>query len=110
MPLPMALDHINVYLTEGKSLPSKRRQRYHRTRKEYEAYFEEIIRQVQKDGKSGLFKGLDPRIVKLGILGMCNWIIVWYKEEGPSTPDEIYDAFRAIITEGPFGRLNEGAR
>ncbi|MCJ7596582.1 MAG: TetR/AcrR family transcriptional regulator [Desulfobacterales bacterium] len=99
-------DHINVYLTEAKSLPPRKRERYHRTRKQHEAYFEEIIRQVQKDGKTGLFKGLDPRIVKLGILGMCNWIIVWYKEQGPATPDEIYDAFCSIITGSLFDHLN----
>ncbi|MFH1125174.1 MAG: hypothetical protein V1758_16080 [Pseudomonadota bacterium] len=37
---------------------------------------------------------------------MCNWIIIWYKEQGPATPDEIYDAFCSIITGSPFDHLN----
>jgi len=90
-------DHINVWLTEAKGLPLKKRERYNKTRKQYETYFEEIIRQVQKDKKTDLFKGLDPRLVKLGILGMCNWLTKWYDENGPSTPEEIYTTFYSMI-------------
>jgi hypothetical protein len=91
-------DHINVYLTEAKSLPPKKRERYNKVRKQYEAYFEKIIRQVQEDKKTDLFKTLDPRLVKLGILGMCNWLIKWYDEDGGSTPEQIYATFCSIIT------------
>jgi TetR/AcrR family transcriptional regulator, cholesterol catabolism regulator len=90
-------DHINVYLTEAKSLPLRKRERYNKTRKQYETFFEGIIRQVQEDKESNLFKGLDPRLVRLGILGMCNWIIKWYDENGGSTPEDIYKVFCSII-------------
>jgi hypothetical protein len=96
-------DHINVYLTEAKSLSQKKRERYKRQRKQYETYFEEIIMQVQKDKKTDLFKGLNPKIVKLGVLGMCNWLIKWYDENGGSTPLEIYETLYSLLTRKPCG-------
>jgi len=91
-------DHINVYLSEIKSLTPKNRRKYKLKRKRYENYFEKIIKEVQADKKSKLFRGLDPKIVNLGILGMCNWMIVWYEEKGPLTPEDIYQIFYAMIT------------
>jgi len=96
-------EHINVYLTEAKSLSQKKRERYKRQRKQYETYFEEIIRQIQREKKTHLFKGLNPKIVKLGILGMCNWLIKWYDESGGSTPQEIYETLYSLLTRNPCG-------
>lgn len=90
-------NHINVYLSEIKSLSPEHRVKYNKTRKQYERYFEKIITEVQANSHSDLLKGLDPKIVKLGILGMCNWIIKWYHESGSLTPKEIYEVFCGII-------------
>ncbi len=100
-------DHINVYLSEIKSLSPENRAKYNRTRKQYETYFEQIITEVQADKKSDLLKGLDPKIVKLGILGMCNWTIKWYHEGGALTPKEIYQIFYGIITKTTPENLNK---
>jgi AcrR family transcriptional regulator len=93
-------DHINVYLSEMKSLSPENRKKYNKTRKEYETYFEKIIEAVQADRESDLLEGLDPKIVKLGILGMCNWIIKWYHANGALTPQEIFQIFHSIIARG----------
>lgn len=93
-------DHINVYLTEVRSLSPENQKKCIRKRKQYEAYFEQIIKEVQSDSKSNLFKGLDSTIVKLGILGMCNWIIKWYYEDGRLTPEEIFEILYSLITKG----------
>jgi len=93
-------DHINVYLTEVRSLSPANQKKCVKKRKQYESYFEQIIKEVQADGKSDLFKGLDPTIVKLGILGMCNWIIKWYYEDGRLTPEELYEILYNLITKG----------
>ena len=93
-------DHINVYLTEVRSLSPANQKKCVKKRKQYESYFEQIIKEVQADGKSDLFKGLDSTIVKLGILGMCNWIIKWYYEDDRLTPEEIYEILYDLITKG----------
>ena len=90
--------YINVSLNEIKSLSPENRGRYTRTRNEYGKHFEKIIKEVQADDKSNLFKELDSNIITLGILGMCNWIIKWYREDGPLTPKEISDIFFKMIT------------
>ena len=90
--------YINVSLNEIKSLSPENRGKYTRTRNEYGKHFEKIIKEVQADEESNLFKGLDSNIITLGILGMCNWIIKWYREDGPLTPKEIYDIFFKMIT------------
>jgi len=91
-------DHINVYLTEVRSLSPANQKKCIKRRKQYEAYFEKIIREGQAESKSDLFKGLDPTIVNLGILGMCNWIIKWYYEAGRLKPEEIFDIFYKLLT------------
>jgi len=91
--------YINVALNEIKSLTPGNRGKYTRTRNDYGKHFEKIIREVQADEKSNLFKGIDSRIITLGILGMCNWIIKWYRKDGPLTPKEISDIFFRMITK-----------
>jgi AcrR family transcriptional regulator len=91
--------YINVALNEIKSLTPENRGKYTRTRNDYGKHFEKIIREVQADEKSSLFKGIDQKIITLGILGMCNWIIKWYRKDGPLTPKEISDIFFKMITE-----------
>lgn len=93
-------DHINVYLTEVRSLSPANQKKCIKKRKQYELYFEQIIKEVQADGESDLFKGLDSTIVKLGILGMCNWIITWYYEDDRLTPEKIYEILYLLITKG----------
>jgi AcrR family transcriptional regulator len=91
--------YINVALNEIKSLTPENRGKYTRTRNDYGKHFEKIIREVQADEKSSLFKGIDQKIITLGILGMCNWIIKWYRKDGPLTPKEISDIFFKMITK-----------
>jgi len=92
-------DYINVGLNEIKSLSPENREKYNTKRKQYGKRFEKIIQEIQGVDKSSLFKGLNFKIVNLGILGMCNWIINWYKEDGPLGPKEISEIFFAILTQ-----------
>ncbi|WP_245807666.1 TetR/AcrR family transcriptional regulator [Halobacillus massiliensis] len=60
-------------------------------RKEYAHYFDVII-------KEGIEKGefdhsIDVRMVRFIILGALNWILQWYKEDGPQSGEEIAEAF-----------------
>jgi AcrR family transcriptional regulator len=93
-------DHINVWLTEIRSLSPHNQGIYNRKRKEYELRFEKIVREIQKDGQTDLFKDMDPKIATLAVLGMSNWLLKWYSPEGSFTPDAIFDAFYLLITRG----------
>jgi len=92
-------DYINVGLNEIKSLTPKNREKYNTKRKQYGKRFEKIIQEIQGHNGSALFKDLNFKIVNLGILGMCNWIINWYKEDGPLGPKEISEIFFSVLTQ-----------
>ncbi len=91
--------YINVGLNEIKSLPPEKREKYDTKRKQYGRQFEKIIQEIQEENGAKLFKDLNFKIVNLGILGMCNWIINWYKEDGPLGPKEISEIFFRILTQ-----------
>ena len=93
-------DHINVWLTEIRSLSPHNQGIYNRKRKEYELQFEKIIKEIQKDPKTDLFKGLDSKIATLAILGMSNWVLKWYHYDGPLRPEEIFENFYNMIIRG----------
>ncbi len=92
-------NYINVALNEIKSLSPENREKYNQKRKQYGKRFERIIQEIQGDNGSTLFRGLNSKIVNLGILGMCNWIINWYKEDGPLGPKEISEIFYNVLTQ-----------
>jgi AcrR family transcriptional regulator len=92
-------DYINVGLNEIKSLTPKNREKYNTKRKQYGKRFEKIIQEIQGHNGPALFKDLNFKIVNLGILGMCNWIINWYKEDGPLGPKEISEIFFSVLTQ-----------
>ncbi len=92
-------NYINVGLNEIKSLSSQNREKYNTKRKQYGKRFEKIIQEIQGHSESALFKDLNFKIVNLGILGMCNWIINWYKEDGPLGPKEISEIFFGVLTQ-----------
>jgi uncharacterized protein (UPF0305 family) len=92
------LNEVNVYLSDMRFLSKKNRNKYIKIAKSYEANFIKIIDEIKKEeGKS--FKGMDSKAVAFGILGMCNWIVKWYKKDGRLAPEEIAETFYAMIAQ-----------
>jgi AcrR family transcriptional regulator len=88
--------NATIYLNELRSLSRKNQKEYLMKRKKYQRDFEKIIEGMKGEG---YFRGLDPKIVTAGILGMLNWTTRWYKETGPLTIQEISDHFYGIVTK-----------
>ena len=88
------LDTVNVFLNEIRNLSKKNRSVYIKKRKNYEKEFTKIIREMKSKGH---FKGLDPKIVTLGLLGMLNWTVKWYRKNGALSVREISNIFYRII-------------
>lgn len=92
---------MNLYLMESKYLDSKSRQFYRKSQSSYWKLVEQIIRQIQLEEASA-FKGLDPKVVAMGIIGMCTWTGLWYKKGGGHDISALADHYLKIITE-PLG-------
>jgi len=92
------LDTINIFLNEIRNLSNKNRWVYIEKRKNYEKEFMKIILEMKSKGH---FKGLNPKIVTLGLLGMLNWSVKWYRKNGPLSLVEISNIFYRIINLHP---------
>ena len=93
------IDNVSVYHSEIRFLSEETKRKYLETRKYYSSCFEQIIDEV-KEGEQGYFKGLDTKIVTFGILGMCNWVVKWFKASGSYSITEIADIFYWMLTKG----------
>ncbi|MEK3934011.1 TetR/AcrR family transcriptional regulator [Sporosarcina sp. FSL W7-1349] len=66
-------------------------------------YHSMILDNTKDEMENGTFrKDLDPEIMTLAILGMCNWAYQWYQPEGRFDVDEIVDIFFRILKDGMF--------
>ena len=86
--------NVNIYLNELRNLSKKSQRTYLEKRRRYGKHFEKIIGEMQT---KGFFSGLDTKIVTYGLLGMLNWVLKWYKRDGPLTIDEISNIFYRLI-------------
>lgn len=89
-------DRVNVYLNQIQHLSKKNQKIYLRKRKKYEKDLEKIIVEMEENG---YFKGLNKKIVTLGLLGMLNWVAKWFKRKGPLTIKDISNIFYMMITK-----------
>jgi AcrR family transcriptional regulator len=88
------LDTVNIFLNEIRNLSKKNKSVYIEKRKNYEKEFTKIIREMKSKGH---FKGLDPKMVTLGLLGMLNWAVKWYRKDGALSLREISNIFYRIL-------------
>lgn len=80
------LDNVACFIEEGKALGPRHRDAYIARRDAYERCFRQII----EDGIArGEFRPLEVRLAGFAILGMCNWMVRWFRPGGPNTPEEV---------------------
>jgi AcrR family transcriptional regulator len=89
-------DRVNVYLNQIGNLSKRNQKIYLRKRKKYEEDLEKIVVEMRKNG---YFKGLDTKIVTLGLLGMLNWVAKWFKSNGRLPIKEVSNIFYGIVTK-----------
>ncbi|MBW1850357.1 MAG: TetR family transcriptional regulator [Deltaproteobacteria bacterium] len=81
-------DVLKVYLTEFRHLSKGHKKKYLDTRRLYTDLVIRIVKEAREEN-SDRFEGLDPGIVANGLLGMCNWAVIWYKKNGRMSLEEI---------------------
>lgn len=96
-PLVDRADFVKVFLNERQHLPTESRRRIGRWSRGLERIFEEVI-------KEGIAKGefraaLDPRTATLAILGMCNAVSSWQRNENVDVA-QISAEFARLLIDG----------
>lgn len=88
---------ISVFFAEENQLPDK----YSRMVRSKKREYDEILQGIIREGISlGLFEEEDPRLLGYAIVGMCNWIYLWFSPKVPYSPDEIADQFIRVLERG----------
>jgi AcrR family transcriptional regulator len=90
------LPHVVVFLLERHALELNNNSEpqavdYLAQRRAYDHLFSDAIRDGQE---AGIFRPGNPVLLSYAVLGMVNWMVQWYREDGPMSLDEIGTAFR----------------
>jgi AcrR family transcriptional regulator len=91
------LDNVACFVEEGKALEPPYREEYLRKRDAYEGEFRRIL---EEGIVSGEFRKTDVRLAGFAVLGMCNWVVRWYRPEGPHSPEEIASNLTEVAVLG----------
>jgi AcrR family transcriptional regulator len=96
-PLVDRADFVNVLLNERQHLPTVSRRRIGRWSRGLERIFEEVIKEGVAKGE--LRAALDPRMATLAILGMCNAVSSWQRNENVDVT-QISAEFARLVIDG----------
>jgi AcrR family transcriptional regulator len=91
------LDNVACFVEEGKALEPPYRDQYLEKRDAYEDEFRRIL---EEGIASGEFRATDVPLAGFAVLGMCNWVVRWYRPGGPHTPEEIASSLGEIAVNG----------
>ncbi|HUF45582.1 MAG TPA: TetR/AcrR family transcriptional regulator, partial [Aestuariivirgaceae bacterium] len=90
-------DWTAIYFREESELNEDQRGIIRRRKRDYDA----IIEGIYAAGvKQKVFADIPPHIAVSGILGMCNWLYLWFNDKGPVTPDEIAMHYVTLLAQG----------
>ncbi len=90
-------DLASVLLLEHRGLRPDLRSRHIRRRDRFERLWREIVREGIAAGE---FRPVDEAVVAFALLGVQNWVITWYSEDGRFAPEELADQFSDFFLHG----------
>src|ERR671933_1332965 len=91
------LDVLTVFVSEWRQLSSES---LAGLRAQTEHYVELMVGIVERGIREGAFRPVDPRMTVLGLIGMCNWMVRWYRPDGRMAPDQIAEHFADLLLNG----------
>lgn len=90
--------HVSVFFREYRNLSEDAIKIIQEKNSDYLKY---IVKIIEQGVQEGLFKeDVNPKMVSLAIIGMCNWIYQWFKEGGGKSIDEVGEIFYRLVTSG----------
>jgi len=97
-PLETRPAYVRVFLSERGHLSARHRRAIGRLTREYEQLLADIVRQGV--AARAFRADVDPRLVALAILGMCNWACLWHRAERDPSPAALGAEFAAYLLRG----------
>lgn len=91
-------DFAAVVLHEVRGLRPEARRQAVAERDRYEQLWADVL---QRGREAGILRpGVDAHLLRLLGFGAMNWVTVWYRPDGPYTPEAIADAFLQLMADG----------
>ncbi len=88
---------VYVFFAEENQLPTKISRMVRKKKREYD---EILLGIIQEGITAGVFEKVDPNLQVYIIVGMCNWIYLWYKPGIPYSPEDIANQYIRILERG----------
>lgn len=89
---------IGVFFQDFRSLSPSRREIIVEARDQYDHFLRDVIGRGQREGV--VAEHIDPKLTAFAILGMLNWSHQWYRDDGPTQPIAIAQAFADLAVGG----------
>jgi TetR/AcrR family transcriptional regulator, cholesterol catabolism regulator len=90
---------LTVYLHDFRALAGEALVRVRAQREQYRALVEQVI---QRGVQRGELHAPDVAIATLAVLGMCNWLVQWYRPDRRLLPRQIADRFADLVLSGLY--------
>ncbi len=97
-------DLSSVLLLEYRSLEPEYRQRHIPRRDQYESLWRNLL---MEGANQGIFILSDVALVSRFLLGVMNWTITWYREDGPLTPAQLAQECANLFVLGLKRRMKD---
>ena len=97
-PNALQRDYVKVFINERRYLADASRRRIGRKGRRIERCFEEVIQAGIDDGS--IREGHDVRLTMLAVLGMCNSVINWRKDDQGGDLDQIAAELGRLVVDG----------
>lgn len=99
-------DLTSVLLLEYRSLEPSYLKRHIKERDRFEMLWRKII---ESGVKEQVFACDDPAMAARALLGVMNWTVTWYRNDGPLTAGEIADQISDLYLQGLTARPGDGS-
>lgn len=86
-----------IYFREESELTDQQRREIAKKKRQYDAMIEDVY---EAGMQAGAFRRMPVHIAVSCLLGMCNWLYVWYKEQGAYSAEQIADYCTGLLANG----------
>jgi hypothetical protein len=90
-------DLASVLLLEYRSLAAEYQRKHIKRRDRFEALWRQIL---QEGMDQGYFEQADTAVIGFALLGAQNWLITWFRADGPQSPEQLADQFSTLFLNG----------
>jgi AcrR family transcriptional regulator len=94
-------DWTAIYFREESELTEQQRREIARKKRGYDLMIEEVY---EAGMNAGVFRQMPVHIAVSGLLGMCNWLYIWYKEQGALPAEQIAGYCADLLANGYLGQ------